>query len=74
MSKRAYESGSSKRNKATAETEALRVVIEKTKPITQFFSVSEGPTPEVATHPGCRSRLRQDSAFSFEPGAGVKNL
>jgi len=42
MSKRAYESGSSKGNKATAETEALRVVIEKTKPITQFLVCQKG--------------------------------
>ena len=37
MSKFACERGSSKRKKATAKADALRPVIEKTKPITQFI-------------------------------------
>ena len=47
----------SKRKKATANADALRAVIEKTKPITQFFSGPEDPE--------CRSRFRQDPAFFF---------
>ena len=43
MSKRTYEGGSSKRKKATAKADALWAVIEKTKPITHFFSEPEGP-------------------------------
>ena len=46
MSKRTYENGSSKRKKATAKADALRAVIEKKKPMTQFVSVAKGPTPE----------------------------
>ena len=49
MSKRTYESGSSKRKKTTAKAEAQRVVIEKMEPITQFFAVLEGSTPDMAT-------------------------
>jgi len=45
MSKRTCESSSSKRKKATAKSDALRAVIEKTKPITQFVSAPEGPAP-----------------------------
>jgi len=51
MSKRTYESGSSKPKKATAKADALRAVIEKTKPITQFFIVPERSAPEVVTDP-----------------------
>jgi len=66
MSKSTYESGSSKPRKAAAKTDALRDVIGKFKQITQFFSVPEGPTPEVATDSECRSRLRKDPAFCFQ--------
>ena len=59
MSKRTYESGSSKRKKTTAKADELRAVIEKRKPITQFFSVPEGSTTEVATEPEYWSRLRR---------------
>ena len=47
MSKRTYESGSSKRNKATAKVHALRALLEKTKPIAQFFNVAEGSSTPV---------------------------
>jgi len=65
MSKRTCESGSSEQKKATAKADAPRAVTEKTKPMTQFFSVPEGSTVEVATNSQCRSRLRQDPAFFF---------
>jgi len=42
MSKRGCECGSSKRKKATPKADALRVVIEKTKPITQFLVCQQG--------------------------------
>jgi len=47
MSKRPYENGSSKRKKATAKADALRAVTEKTKLITQFFGVLEGPREDL---------------------------
>jgi len=65
MSKRTYESASRKRKKATAKSDALRAVIEKTKLMTQFFSVPEGSTPEVTMDLKCQCRLRQDPAFFF---------
>jgi len=65
MSKRTYESGSGKRKKAIAKADALRAVIEKREPTTQFVSVPEGSTPEAVTDPECRSRLRQDPALLF---------
>ena len=65
MSKSTYESGSSKPKKATAKADALRAVIEKIKQITQFFSVPEGPPPEVATEPECRAWLREAPALCF---------
>jgi len=73
MLKRTYESGSNKRKKTIAEAEARRVVTEKTKPITQFFSVSEVFTPEVATDPECRSRLQQDPVFFFRTWSRSQN-
>jgi len=69
MSKRTYESVSSKRKKAIAKADALRAVIDKTKPITQFFSVPEGPTPEVATDLEYRVDSGRILRFSFGPGA-----
>jgi len=42
MSKRSYESGFSKRKKATSKADALRAVIENTKPITQFSVCQKG--------------------------------
>jgi len=42
MSICAYECRSSKPNKATAKADALRAVMEKTKPLIQCFSVPEG--------------------------------
>ena len=72
MSKRIYGSVSSKRKKATAEAEALRAAIDKTKPITHFSSEPEGPTPEVAADPECWSRLRQDPAFLSDPAPEPK--
>jgi len=63
MSKRVYECGSGKRKKAIARADALRTAIDKTQPITLFFSVPKGSTPEVATDLECR--LRQDPAFFF---------
>jgi len=73
MSKRTYENGSSKRKKATAKADALRAVIGKMKPITQFFTVPEGSTPEMATDPEYFDKILR---FSFGPGAGagLKNL
>ena len=52
--------------------ECLENVIEKTKPITQFFSVPDGSTPEVSTDAECRSRLRQEPAFYFRRKKLVK--
>ena len=74
MSKRTHKSGSSKRKKAFAKADALRAVIAKTKPITQFFSVLEGSTPEVATDLECRSRLRQDPVFFFRTWSRSKEF
>jgi len=54
VSKRTQGSGSSKRKKAIAKADALRAVIDKTKPITQFFNVPEGFTAEVAADLECR--------------------
>jgi len=48
MSKRAHESGSGKRKKVTAKADVLRAVVEKMKSETQFPSVPEGSTSEVA--------------------------
>jgi len=48
MSKCAYDSRSSKRKKATAKGDALRVVTEKTKPLIQSFSVPEGSGDSTA--------------------------
>jgi len=42
MSKRTYESGSSKRKKATVKADALRAVIKKTKTITHFLVCQKG--------------------------------
>jgi len=72
MSKRTYDSVSSKRKKATAKADALRAVIDTTKPIAQFFILPEGPTPQAATDPECRSRLRQDPVFFFRSRCQAK--
>ena len=60
MLKRIYESASCKRKKAIAKADALRAVTEEDETNNPLFSVPEGSTPEVATNPECRSRLRQD--------------
>jgi len=73
VAKRTFESGSSKRKKATANADALRAVIGKMKPITQFFTVPEGSTAKMATDPEYSGKILR-FYFGPGPGAGLKNL
>ena len=63
MSKRTHEAFPGKRKKAIAKADAVRAVIDKTKPITQLFSVPEASAPEVATDLECLCQFQQDPVF-----------
>jgi len=74
MSKRTREHGSSKRKKAIAKADALRAVIDKTKPITSFLVCQKSLHQRQLRIWNTRVNSCRILCFSFGPGAGVKNL